>query len=433
MNIEEKVVVFGAGKMGKMLIEYCNLKKKKVIAIVDNNPQKWGKKIKGIRVYKPQEIVNNDKDVIYLIASVDYSSEIKEQLISMGVRTSGISVFSDYDNLEYLLMKEKGTPIINETKYLILNRPCYLTISYIVSIVINVILRMYYNILMKIVKPSKQAHLGKKYNVSLCAIFRDEADYLKEWIEFHIIIGIQHFYLYNNFSKDHYMVVLEEYIKKGVVTLVDWPIERGQMKAYQDCVNKYSGESKWIGFFDIDEFCVLNQHHTVYEFLNRFDYSAPIVLINWKYFGSSGLIERDVKNNLVIEDFVVSWPKYSDIGKFFYNTAYKYNPSRKYGEHMHYMWAKYNNFDIPPINVFGQICIGRFFPMKSDQLPLQLNHYVTKSYKEYFEKKSKRGGGVHGIEFHDESYFYDHDEMCAKVDYHAYKYVVRLKKNCGLL
>ncbi len=34
--------------------------------------------------------------------------------------------------------------------------------------------------------------------MSLCAIFKDEADYLREWIEFHRIVGVEHFYLYNN-------------------------------------------------------------------------------------------------------------------------------------------------------------------------------------------------------------------------------------------
>lgn len=36
----------------------------------------------------------------------------------------------------------------------------------------------------------------KKYNVSICAIFKNEAPYLKEWIEFNNIVGVNHFYMY---------------------------------------------------------------------------------------------------------------------------------------------------------------------------------------------------------------------------------------------
>ena len=40
----------------------------------------------------------------------------------------------------------------------------------------------------------------KKYNVAVCAIFKNEAPYLKEWIEFNHLVGVEHFYLYNNNS-----------------------------------------------------------------------------------------------------------------------------------------------------------------------------------------------------------------------------------------
>ena len=43
--------------------------------------------------------------------------------------------------------------------------------------------------------------LRAKYQVSACLIFKDCGRYLAEWIEFHHMAGIEHFYLYNNNSK----------------------------------------------------------------------------------------------------------------------------------------------------------------------------------------------------------------------------------------
>ena len=40
--------------------------------------------------------------------------------------------------------------------------------------------------------------IERKYNVAICAIFKNEEPYIKEWIEFHKIVGVDHFYLYNN-------------------------------------------------------------------------------------------------------------------------------------------------------------------------------------------------------------------------------------------
>ena len=63
-----------------------------------------------------------------------------------------------------------------------------------------------------------------KYRVSLCLIFKNEAPFLKEWLDYHLTVGVEHFYLYNNSSDDDFKRVLEPYIKKGTVALIDWAI-----------------------------------------------------------------------------------------------------------------------------------------------------------------------------------------------------------------
>ncbi len=52
--------------------------------------------------------------------------------------------------------------------------------------------KFYYKIVFRFCKIEQRKC---KFNVSLCAIFKDEADYLKEWIEFHRIVGVEHFYM----------------------------------------------------------------------------------------------------------------------------------------------------------------------------------------------------------------------------------------------
>src|SRR5271167_2905681 len=61
-----------------------------------------------------------------------------------------------------------------------------------------------------------------KYDLSACMIFRDEAPCLKEWIEFHVLLGVEHFYLYNNLSQDNYKEVLQPYVNSGIVELIEW-------------------------------------------------------------------------------------------------------------------------------------------------------------------------------------------------------------------
>ena len=65
--------------------------------------------------------------------------------------------------------------------------------------------------------------LAYKYNLAVCAIFKDCAPFLKEWIEYHRMLGVEHFYLYDNSSTDHPETVLAHYVSEEVVTVFDWP------------------------------------------------------------------------------------------------------------------------------------------------------------------------------------------------------------------
>ena len=50
--------------------------------------------------------------------------------------------------------------------------------------------------------------------LSICAIYRDEAPYLAEWIEFHRLVGVERFFLYDHMSQDHHLEVLAPYLNR---------------------------------------------------------------------------------------------------------------------------------------------------------------------------------------------------------------------------
>lgn len=288
--------------------------------------------------------------------------------------------------------------------------------------IIDEILATYYKMLMKIY-PCK--YVSKKYNVSICSIFKNEAQYLREWIEFHRIIGVEHFYMYNNNSSDDYLTVLKQYIDCGLVTLIEWPQNQAQMQAYKDAIKKFAHESEWIGFIDIDEFVVPNTVNHIYDFLKRFK-NRPSVLIYWQLFGSSGYIMRD-KKSLVTEDFVVCWPKYYRIGKCFYNTNYGIDMKCSENAVMHHsLWGRIGKTNIPPVNPYDEIAFYNRHVVKAGRMPVQINHYFTKSYDEYKEKQSK-GDVYFKANPHTIDYFYGHEMKCSNTDYAAYKYLVKLK------
>ena len=240
-------------------------------------------------------------------------------------------------------------------------------------------------------------------------------------------MGVEHFYLYNNNSEDDYQSVLEEYVQSGLVTLIQFPYEQAQMKCYKDCIDKYAGETKWLGFIDIDEFIVPKSTNDIYGFLKPFETKRGAVKLNWQLFGTSGRMDRDIEG-LVAEDFTVCWPKYYDVGKCFYNTAFGVNPDSPQNAGMHHsFWTMYKGRQLPPVNAFDHVCTGTFSKADSRDFPIQLNHYFTKSYQEYVMKRSK-GDVFFKTNPHDEEYFYFHENLCTAQDHSAYKYLIQLKQ-----
>jgi hypothetical protein len=151
--------------------------------------------------------------------------------------------------------------------------------------------------------------LFSHYNLSVCAIFRDDAPFLKEWIEFHKLQGVEHFYLYNNNSIDDYLLVLQPYIDSKEVTLKQWlySYETDQTKdwysiqtrAYTDCIRRHGKSSDWIAFIDTDEFLFCPNGQMLPQFLNDYKEFGG-VSANWHLFGTSD-VETIPPNFLMIE------------------------------------------------------------------------------------------------------------------------------------
>ena len=75
--------------------------------------------------------------------------------------------------------------------------------------------------------------------LAIGAIMKNEGPYLKEWLDFHILVGVTKFYLYDNESTDETKEILKPYIKSGIVEYNYWPGKAMQMAAYFDILDKH--------------------------------------------------------------------------------------------------------------------------------------------------------------------------------------------------
>ena len=228
----------------------------------------------------------------------------------------------------------------------------------------------------------------KKYYISICAIFKNEGHNLKEWIEYHKLVGIDHIYLYNNFSEDNYLEILTSYIEDGFVTLTEWPYKHSQIAAYEDCLVKHKCETFWLTFIDLDEFICPKYEYNIKDWIKDYE-GFPAVTMYWQMFGTCGKMKPDY-SKLVIEQYTTSWEKIDGIGKYILCTEERFSPSKIYPHHI-FVNFKIGAFKIklPMINENKRFI---FFPLLYNspiKNTIQLNHYFSKSYLEYYNKINK--------------------------------------------
>ena len=126
--------------------------------------------------------------------------------------------------------------------------------------------------------------------LAVCAIFKDEAEYLPEWVTFHRLMGVETFYLYDNDSTDDWRRALHPELTSGLVRVTPWPAEPrdAQLSAYRDCLKRYRHQARWIAFLDIDEFLFSPRGQSLPQVLAAFPPFAGVV-VAWRVYGTGGI------------------------------------------------------------------------------------------------------------------------------------------------
>jgi len=88
---------------------------------------------------------------------------------------------------------------------------------------------------------------ARRHYVSVHATIHGDVDRLPEWIEYHRMLGVEHFYIYDHDSAEAGYAPLRSYIDGGVVSYVWWPLPGGrnersssvQRVSMNHCLYKY--------------------------------------------------------------------------------------------------------------------------------------------------------------------------------------------------
>lgn len=129
-----------------------------------------------------------------------------------------------------------------------------------------------------------------KNEIIYSTMVKNEDNYIRQWIEYHLNLGVQRFIIYDNSEtsynsyksvekESNLPLVLEDYIKKNIVYLVKWQYAKrytkykkksaptGQTIQMNHSLYNFRS-SKYIGFFDIDEYLNPQEDNNINNFFN---------------------------------------------------------------------------------------------------------------------------------------------------------------------
>lgn len=247
-----------------------------------------------------------------------------------------------------------------------------------------------------------------QYYVAICCIVKDE-HYLPEWIDYHLKISVQQFFIYDNGSATPVDVTLKSYIENGFVTVEHIAGEVQQMIAYAKCLKKHGPSCKWIAFIDADEFIVPKTFTgNLGEFLVPFEPFAGLG-INWLMFGSNGHKEKPTPPQL--ESYTLRTPKTDPVNTHIKSIVQPrfIKPEVRSPHYFRYKRGKYS------VNENFERFKGAFSPHSTNKI--QLNHYWLRSESD-FKEKLLRGRGDHNTPEYERKMenFYDTDKDATVFD-----------------
>lgn len=236
-----------------------------------------------------------------------------------------------------------------------------------------------------------------KHYLSVFAIVRNEAQYLREWVEFHRMMGVGHFFIYDNGSNDGTAEELRPYVNEGLVTLVNWAdflkgwegvagtSGRTQKLAMLHCLANFGHLAEWMTFIDADEFLFPAAADSLTEVLHEYE-DLDSLSVYWHMFGTSGHVRKPV--GLVTENFTQRLRRPRASCKHLSRVKTIVRPSAVRGVHNSHVFILRHGY--PESWTEHRQKIGhadhRLATRSTDVL--RLNHYYSKSQAEYRERRA---------------------------------------------
>ncbi len=239
-----------------------------------------------------------------------------------------------------------------------------------------------------------------RFNTAICLLIKDENEYINEWLEWHIGVGFEHFYIYDNGSK----VPIRESVDEPYLpycTFIDY--SQGYSCLQSDCYNHalstYGDAAKWLAFIDTDEFIRTIDGANINDFLREYEQFDGLY-VRWLMYNANGQRHKDNRPQRERFTRLSDYDQWKPCGKSIVQ------PSKVKAMGTHF-----------PAGVLGQYKMvdGCKKWMRTGMGPFSaedkivIDHYFTRSLEEWQEKAARGSCDPRVERKYDEFYLYNPD------------------------
>ena len=255
-------------------------------------------------------------------------------------------------------------------------------------------------------------------------VIKNEQEYLDEWIRYHLNLGIDHLFIFEDLNSESHKDITDKYADKVTLEKIinifsdkDIPHilfkkqhKKSVQHSYIQTGLKYLQEKydyDWCFVIDVDEFITLeNDSDNLKDILNLYNKYDAIVL-QWKNYGANELIYKpDYSNKGLIDTFIN--PAVGEVHNdpvWLTKTCYKLKDFNDRFYRTHHQPSENSNW-----------CRTDFSRNRYNKIydKIYIRHYITKSWEEYVTKLNIRG--MFGTKRSYDNFFQINPELLSKKD-----------------
>ena len=241
----------------------------------------------------------------------------------------------------------------------------------------------------------------KKPTLAIAAIFRNEKEYVIEWLAWHRSQGIQHFIIYDNESDDGTTELLQQLHSAGLINYHSIARQdKVQYAAYNQLFNIYKKKFDLIAIIDADEFIMPMGEKSASEEIHQYfaDPKVGSLAINWRIFGSNG--HQSKPSGHVIDSYTMA-ANDQHILNHFIKSIYRTKAVSQIFVHMGAVIPGYRYINTQGNDVIFSTEKTLPTPTEKNKRTgvsqtispdkLRINHYAIKSVEEFKNKKRNKG------------------------------------------